>query len=264
MPGRALHLFLSPHLDDAVLSCGGQIRQRVEKGQQVRVLTLFAGRPGAGLSPFAQEIHRFWGDPPDPVGLRWAEDEEALRILGAEPRRIGERDALYRQGRDGAWLYPDGDSLFGAVHPAESAWPAELAAAVAAHLPATGRVTIHAPLGVGNHVDHQIAHAAARCLQARGVAAWFYEDYPYARRPGQLDRARAACGGLRWTPRIIPLTEGQVSARIEAIGAYRSQLGGLFRGRTGTTGEHVRRDSTEVGGGRPAERVWIPGRRPRT
>jgi LmbE family N-acetylglucosaminyl deacetylase len=253
-----MHLFLSPHFDDAVLSCGGQIRQRVEEGQPVRVLTLFAGRPGAGLSPFAQELHRLWDDPPDPVGLRQAEDDEALRILGAEPRRIDERDALYRQGADGAWLYPDRDALFGAVHPIERPWPAELAAAVAAHLPATGDVTIHAPLGVGNHVDHQIAHAAARCLQERGITAWFYEDYPYAWRPGQIDRALEARGGLGWEPRLIPLTEGQIGARIAALRAYRSQVGNLFQSREGTPEELVRRDAIQVGGGRPAERVWIP------
>jgi len=256
------HLFLSPHFDDAVLSCGGQIRQWVETGQQVRVLTLFAGRPGAGLSPFAQELHRLWGDPSDPVGLRSAEDEEALRILGAEPLRSGEPEALYRQGPDGAWLYPDRESLFGEVHPAERRRPAELAAAVAVHLPAhlpkTGGVTVHAPLGVGNHVDHQIVHAAARCLQARGIAVWFYEDYPYTRRPGRLDDARAARGALGWEPRIIPLTEGQIGARVEAIRAYRSQLASLFQGRPGTPEENVRRAAVQVGGGRPAERIWIP------
>jgi peptidoglycan/xylan/chitin deacetylase (PgdA/CDA1 family)/LmbE family N-acetylglucosaminyl deacetylase len=256
--GEDRHLFLSPHFDDAVLSCGGQIRQRVEQGQQVRVLTLFAGRPGAALSPLAQELHRLWGDPPDLVGLRRAEDEKALRLLGAEPLRLDEREALYRQGPDGAWLYPDRESLFGEIHPAERGRPAALAAAVARHLPPTGGVTVHAPLGVGNHVDHQIAHAAARCLQERGITVWFYEDYPYAGRPGRLDSAREARGALLWEPRIIPLTEEQISARVEAVHAYRSQLSSLFHGREETPEEHVRRTAAEVGGGRPAERIWIP------
>jgi peptidoglycan/xylan/chitin deacetylase (PgdA/CDA1 family)/LmbE family N-acetylglucosaminyl deacetylase len=256
--GEDRHLFLSPHCDDAVLSCGGQIRQRVEQGQRVQVLTLFAGRPGAGLSPFARELHRLWGDPPDLVGLRRAEDEEALRLLGAEPLRLDEREALYRQGPDGAWLYPDRESLFGAVHPAERQRPAELAAAVARHLPETGGVTVHAPLGVGNHVDHQIAHAAARCLEERGIAVWFYEDYPYAGRPGRVEQARAARGAGQWEPLVIPLTEEQVSARVEAIHAYGSQLFSLFHDRGETPGEHVRRTAAAVGAGRPAERIWIP------
>jgi len=255
-----VQLILSPHFDDAVLSCGGQIRQRVEAGETVRVLTLFGGRPGPALSPLAQELHQRWGDPPDLVGRRQEEDDAALQLLGAAPCRLQEREALYRQDPEGAWLYPTREALFGAVHPAEQAWPAALAVGVAAHLPADGEVTVQAPLGVGCHVDHQLAHAAARHLADRGIAVWFYEDYPYAERPGALDRALQAQEGLRWEPRLFPLTAEQLAAKIAAICAYRSQLPGLFRDfhEAPSPEAAVRRYAQEVGGGQPAERVWIP------
>jgi LmbE family N-acetylglucosaminyl deacetylase len=255
MASPALHLFLSPHLDDAALSCGGQIRQLADAGQQVRVLNLFAGRPGPELSPFARRVHAAWGDPPDVVGLRLTEDDAAMRVLGAEPRYWAEREALYRQGPDGAWLYPSREELFGAVHPAER--PEALAAALAGEIPAGEAVAVYAPLGVGDHVDHQLTHGAARALEARGVQVLYYEDYPYTQRPGLLAAARAARGALVWIPRLLPLRAEDLAAKIEAIRAYRSQLGHLFGGEK-FLADLVRAYALAAGGGSPAERLWAP------
>jgi LmbE family N-acetylglucosaminyl deacetylase len=260
-----MHLILSPHFDDAALSLGGLIRQRSEAGERVRVLTLFAGRPGADLSPLARRLHRLWGDPADLLGRREEEDRAALAILGAEAAPLGMLDALYRRDhrdhrnrRADAWLYAEGTALYGPVHPAERGLPAVLAAAVKDQLdplPTAAAVTVYAPLAVGDHVDHQLAHAAARRLT--GASVCFYEDFPYAERPGLLDRAREARGGGTWAPRLVPLTAGQLSAKIAAIRSYSSQLGGLFRGE-GTPEERVRSYAAAVGGGAPAERLWIP------
>ena len=46
-----------------------------------------------------------------------------------------------------------------------------------------------APLGVGGHVDHQVAHAACRALAGAEVA--YYEDTPYVLTPYQLPRRLA-------------------------------------------------------------------------
>ena len=36
-------IYLAPHLDDAVLSCGGQIFERTARGENVLVVTVMAG-----------------------------------------------------------------------------------------------------------------------------------------------------------------------------------------------------------------------------
>jgi LmbE family N-acetylglucosaminyl deacetylase len=87
----------------------------------------------------------------------------------------------------------------------------------------------------------------------------FYEDYPYAQRPGQLDRALEARGARSWTPRLTFLTEEDLTARIEAIRAYRSQVPNLF-GREAFVADLVRFYANQAGGGRPAERAWLPSR----
>ena len=44
-----LHLFLSPHLDDAILSCGGVIHGLTRSGERVVIVTAMAGEPDETL-----------------------------------------------------------------------------------------------------------------------------------------------------------------------------------------------------------------------
>ena len=54
-------IFLSPHYDDAALSCGGIIWEAVRRGAQVSIWTVCAATPPTGqLSPFAEELHARW------------------------------------------------------------------------------------------------------------------------------------------------------------------------------------------------------------
>ena len=73
------HVYLSPHYDDAALSCGGSIHQQVQAGELVLVITICAAPPETNepFSPYAQAMHRVWGDPLDVVATRQAEDQAA-------------------------------------------------------------------------------------------------------------------------------------------------------------------------------------------
>ena len=44
------HVYLSPHLDDAVLSCGGAIHRAGAAGEAVLVITVFAAEAGKYFS----------------------------------------------------------------------------------------------------------------------------------------------------------------------------------------------------------------------
>jgi len=52
------HIYLQPHYDDAIFSCGGAVALQVGSGQQVLLVTIFGGTPPAGqaLSPFASQM----------------------------------------------------------------------------------------------------------------------------------------------------------------------------------------------------------------
>ncbi|NUN97629.1 MAG: PIG-L family deacetylase [Candidatus Omnitrophica bacterium] len=88
------HIYLSPHYDDASLSCGGAIHLQAQAGQAVLVVTICAAPPPSGepLSPFAQSLHRTWGNPADVIATREAEDRASLAILGADYLRLNFND----------------------------------------------------------------------------------------------------------------------------------------------------------------------------
>src|SRR5688572_27889148 len=163
------HAYLEPHFDDIALSCGGLVKQQSDRGERVLVVTLFAGNPGAGtaVTDFAAGQHSRWGGHADPIAERHAEQRAALQILGADWWPLQHLDAIYRGDQ-----YLSDEDLFGPVKPGD----ADLVARIARELGAIDAATWYAPLGVGNHVDHQLALAAAR---AAGLAPMLYEDFPY-------------------------------------------------------------------------------------
>lgn len=228
------HVYLSPHLDDAVLSCGGMIHQQASNGEAVQVLTIFAGEYRDGsLSPFAQVQHGYWGNPQNPMLLRRAEDAAALALLGADACHMDYLDAVYRTGPGGEWLYDNEEALWQKVRPADPLAGEGIGAVVdrlEILLPVSEQAQIYAPLAVGRHVDHQVVHAAAHGLLARGYRLAFYEDIPYAMTPGATDSAVAAAGAEDWQVDTVPLGPEDLAAKVAALSYYRSQIYVLFGG----------------------------------
>ncbi len=253
---RYRHVYLSPHLDDAALSCGGMIYTQAQAGEPVLIVTLFAGVPDYGnLSEFALFQHNWWGNPPDPVGQRRQEDERACRILGADWIHLDGLDAIYRRDpATGETLYNSDDDIFGPLHPADVIEADELAASWLRELPLDG-ARVYAPLAAGNHVDHQLARQAAIHLAERGLPVAFYEDFPYVSDAETLVRAlaREIPGG--WRARQTSLTEEALARKKQAISCYASQNPVIFRHGPGMD-EQVETYARRVGDGQPAERIW--------
>jgi len=237
---------LSPHLDDAALSCGGSIHRSVRGGGRVLVATLFAGDPlHVARSGFAREVESRWALGEQVMERRRAEDERAMAILGVEARHSPLVDALYRTGDDGEPLYPSLAELR-----AEERDPAALEEQLEESirtLPSARRVL--APLAVGGHVDHRLTRRAAERVFGAAPEVRYYEDYPYSRSRFAL---RRALGRRRWwLPEVVELDPADVEARCAAILAYASQLGTAFEGERDLR-RQVRREVSRRGG----ERLW--------
>ncbi len=202
-------IYLSPHLDDVALSCGGQIFERTQAGERILIVTVTAGHAPTTLSPFAQMQHQSMQLDANPVAQRRSEDREACRILGADYHHWPILDCIYRSDPlTGRPLYQSDGAIFGAVDPIEH----NLLTAHLAQLPAHKQLI--APLGIGNHVDHQLTVTAAQ-----STCTHFYPDYPYTQRTGYQPPTTAV---------LIPLSDAAVHARIAAIAAYTSQVPHLF------------------------------------
>ncbi len=233
-------VFVSPHLDDVALSCGGLVYRLTKGGQPVTIATVCtADHPDdQPLSPTAQLLHQRWGL--GKYAHRRAEDEQACRLLGARCVHLGLLDAIYRCDDGGAPLYGD-DLIGGPVHPYDQqTFLPQARAALAGLLAAADDVIC--PLAVGGHVDHLLVRQAVESLHLL-TRLRYYEDYPYAERGFALPADLA--------PEVISLTEEELDARLRAIACYTSQLPVLFDTLDGMEAR-VRAYSQRVGG----ERYW--------
>lgn len=246
-------VYLSPHLDDAVLSCGGQIAHQARLGKRVLVVTVCAGDPPTqpAETEFVRELHARWALD-NPIAARRAEDLAALRTLRAEALHLDVPDCIYRLDSQGQPLYPDRDALFGAL----SAYEVGVVDQAVRHLrrlePLWG-ATIYTPLGVGHHVDHQLARMAAERWGAPGGRLAYYEDYPYAEDSAAVEAALVG-SGLVSTPVWLDLED--LKLKIAAVSCYQSQLSSFFS----HNAEMAQRLETfarlAAGNDSLAERIW--------
>ncbi len=250
---RPRHVYLSPHMDDAVLSCGGAIRRHTQAGESVLVVNVFAGRPDCRrLSPFAAHLHAQWGVHDDPVGARRREDQAVLSRLGTQVEYWDYLDCIYR-GDGERFFYPTEAALFGRVDLAEAELLEQLALDFARLRSEHPEASFYAPLALGDHVDHQIVRAAAVALHRLGCDLLFYEDLPYAVQLGGQEEVRRMLEEAGWEAEIVPI---DVEAKIEDIAGYQSQIGMLF-GDLELMAEQMRAYAASVAPeGGFAERLW--------
>ncbi len=224
MPTHYHAIYLSPHLDDAALSCGGQIYQRTAAGERVLIVTITAGDPPrAALSAYAQSLQDRWELVTNAAAARRAEDIAACTILGADWLHWAVPDCIYRlHPESGQPFYLSDPDIFGNVHPAEGGLVTLLTQQMRT-LPAHDQ--LYAPLTIGHHVDHLLTRSAAELAAelAGGEQLFYYEDYPYAQQPGALEQVIPA-GASQWRAIAIPLGAAARKSKINAILAFRSQL----------------------------------------
>lgn len=168
-------VILSPHLDDAVLSLGGLIGRQVAAGRDVEIVSCFtAGPPLETISP----ERRVFGD----YSMRRAEDERALRVLGARHRWLDLHERIWRDPPLPRTRSSFPTHVFRTPPRMDDFSELKSIRAAIAQILDAGASEILAPLAIGNHVDHvEVALAALRETLGRGAfdRIRFYED-PYA------------------------------------------------------------------------------------
>ncbi|GAB2551882.1 PIG-L deacetylase family protein [Nocardia heshunensis] len=274
---------VSPHFDDAVLALGGLIATRAGRGQTVEVLTVFSAA-GAALAGGVRM--RAFSD----YGPRVGEDDRALALLGARSARLGLSERLFRDPptRGPLPLFRTSADL------ARGAYPETVRRAILRIAQAPGTIVL-APLGIGNHVDHVIVALGALRAARERPGILFYEDFnalsehnrrrhpvarlrpfPYrsapawaspragfeleatsllARGPDPTTLAELTVQPEQWRMSASPLDDAAESAKLQAVGEYRTQTMAL--GGETAVRELLRRAHAVRGG----ELVWqyLPG-----
>jgi hypothetical protein len=146
-------VILSPHFDDAVLSCW----HLLASAEEVLVVNVFAGEPTAGTLGWWDRLAGAT-DSAAAVRRRIEEDRQALARAGRTAVNLPFLDSQYRQ--------PDQT-------------PGEIVEALRGMLVADTR--IYAPASLGDHHrDHTAVRAAALALHAEGANVALYADLPHA------------------------------------------------------------------------------------
>jgi len=218
-------VFLSPHFDDAVYSCGGTIALQGRSECRPLVITVFAREiaPCFKLSPFARKLHRVMGQGAALVQTRKDEDAQALALLQADYLWLNYPDAIYRGTPP---LYRWKRAIAGRVHIRDLWIMQQLIGELEAVKRRFPRMVWYAPLALGGHVDHQLVFAAANYIRWLGAEVYFYEDFPYSMTPGVLQKRLRALANE--TGSVLKTTQHDVNdvlhLRQEASERYASQV----------------------------------------
>jgi LmbE family N-acetylglucosaminyl deacetylase len=198
-------LVISPHLDDAIMSCGALLLAH----PGAVAATIFAASPAEYSDPLNEhDVACGFRPGDDTMATRRIEDVRALELLGATPR----------------WL--DFCQNSHVERPEPTLVPAGAVDALTAAIAEIAPTAIVAPLGL-LHPDHQACHAAA--LATREVTPeipWlWYSDLPYAYVPTVLaSRFRALHrDGITASP-ACPEVSHDFAAKWDAFARYATQL----------------------------------------
>ena len=226
---------LSPHLDDAVLSCGAWLTYAASR-TSVTVVTFFTE---GGRAPYTRSARRYLrqagGRDADAVfSRRRDQDRAALEALGITCVHAGLTEALFRRraGADRSWparLLPELAHIYptrrahvtsGRIAAADAGTLRE-AREIIHHVAGSGLALVLAPLGVGGHVDHILVRTAA---QRSGAPVAYYRDAPGDRRD------TAAEAFIYRHDLVATVWPEQAEAKAELIRTYESQDRKRFRG----------------------------------
>jgi LmbE family N-acetylglucosaminyl deacetylase len=228
--GRRRILVVEPHMDDAALSVGGTMSLRRNECE-FTVLSL------AGVSNFTSyyEAGRDFFDIAEVTALRKAESALFLKHVGANHLTLDllEAPLRYRNARWTLdWFHQHRDAMWALV--ARSPGSGELeewAGALALFFTGFETEEVWIPLGVGNHVDHQLARdACLRLLSRPGLIkarkVRFYEEMPYTVSwPGHAQQVVTALrnAGARVEQECVDISE-TMAKKLQLLSIFGSQF----------------------------------------
>jgi LmbE family N-acetylglucosaminyl deacetylase len=214
--------FLSPHLDDAVLSCGNLMEILNDNHKQITVISIFTSSgTGIEVTPQARYFLEKTGHSRLAAKLfsaRKIEDKHALAMYGASFVHLDYIDAAFRLTPDNtAPLYRTEKQQFsGIISSSDYKLVDAIAQAVVSFAGDNAHNTmLLSPIGFGGHADHVISRMAGL---KTGLECVHWADYPY------VSSIRSDLNAHM----ILSAELLKKKLKVQAISCYKTQLHLLF------------------------------------
>lgn len=234
--------FISPHLDDAVLSAGSLISY-LAKRTRVVVATVFTRAEDPPYTHSAKVYLKQCGykDANQLFVDRCREDRRVCRLLGAEAVQLGFVDALWRRRIEykpwDRWvgrILPEWNHRYpvyrwhivsGNTHKDDQEMKQKLVWELRRLVSGLGedQYSIFSSLGIGNHIDHVLTREA--CMEAfERLTVW--SDFPYnVRKDASVVLPEDRILKRRWLP--LTLHE-KMPDKKKMIQLYQTQIAAMF------------------------------------
>ncbi len=185
--------FISPHLDDAVLSAGSLIYRLRKKHVPVTIINVFTKVDSHTPTLSARQFLRQCGyrDPQKLFRDRISEDETTLRAIGCRVINLDFIDSSWRKKEKlnpvSQWLGPLIPELIhiyptyrwhvirGKISENDYSLMDKIGRRLR-QIISPGKNYVFSPLGNGNHVDHVIVHKVSSLIFPKTI---FWSDFPY-------------------------------------------------------------------------------------
>ena len=228
--------FISPHLDDAVLSAGGLIAH-LSKHTQVEVVTVFTN---ASPRPYTFSIKMLLNqceyiDADELFTDCRREDREACALVGAKPHHLGHTDALWRKIPsphilrrilshvlpEFLYVYPTYRMhvIRGGISRYDKSLVETLGKELSAIVAERKDAIIFCPLALRSHIDHVLVRDV--CL-ANFDNVFMWQDFPYNMKNGLGTKEISSLGkeAFRW--------DAEKDMKKKMIESYVSQIHAMF------------------------------------
>jgi LmbE family N-acetylglucosaminyl deacetylase len=225
------NIFISPHLDDVVLSCGEYLKKLSDENENITVLTVFAGSPDpSSFSEIAKNYHKKCQLDDDAVFTRQKEDKNAMKYFDADFIHLDLYEALYRMDKYNQHKYKKVENIFTKDTSNELDTTEDVKEAINQEIVINEVDNVYLPLGLGEHIDHVITSKALTELMDEEYGdnkIYYYEDVPYSYN----------LMGSQWdidymcdlNGKIFDIKDDQWKSKLIGINFYKSQVRSLWK-----------------------------------
>ena len=217
-------MVVSPHFDDAILSCGGMLCSDEWFDSEISVINVFteiSQKKQKMSDVIAEYVSEDLAISKSKVNLdmceRWIatrrkEELFATKTLGIKSFDLGYKDAIFRMVND-KFIYDTEEKLFlGQVR--ENVLLEQL---VHQFIDICKNYSIcYFPAGIGNHPDHIILHLIGKKIQCNHPSVRFYCEIPYSK-----DRKEEG--------KMYEINEVNYERKISAVCEYKTQINWLLK-----------------------------------